>query len=268
MESVESRYALALGVAREASALAHRYFAERDSLAVEAKGAQDYVSIADRAVEDLIRGEVARRFPDDAFLGEETAKSFAGAGDRGVWIVDPIDGTHNFLRGARYYCVSIAYAERGRREIGVVSDPEHDEIFHARRGDGAWLSRGRTSGRTRLVVSPCSALERAFVCLGHHDRFASPRYIEVRRTFMEHGVAMRNMGAGALQLAHVAAGRYDGFVELSLNAWDAMAGLLLVEEAGGFTAPFPGPEGLTKPAPVLACAPGIADGLMKLIGAW
>ncbi len=85
---------------------------------------------------------------------------------------------------------------------------------------------------------------------------------------MDSGVAMRNMGAGALQLAHVAAGRYDGFVELSLNAWDALAGLLLVEEAGGFAAPFPGPTGLRDPAPVLACAPGISEALMRLIAAW
>jgi myo-inositol-1(or 4)-monophosphatase len=85
---------------------------------------------------------------------------------------------------------------------------------------------------------------------------------------MDHGVAMRNMGAGALQLAHVAAGRYDGFIELSLNSWDAEAGLLLVEEAGGFVAPFPGPKGLLVPAPVLASAPGIAHELMQLAGVW
>jgi myo-inositol-1(or 4)-monophosphatase len=266
MADIDERYDAALTVARDAAALAHRYFIERDSLAVEAKGSQDYVSLADRAVEDLIRGEVARRFPADAFLGEESARGFAGDERGGVWIVDPIDGTHNFLRGARYYCVSIAYAENGRREIGIVCDPEHDEIFHARRGGGAWLSRGVE--RIRLAVSECHDLARAFVCLGHHDRFASPHYLEVRRAFMEHGVAMRNMGAGALQLAHVAAGRYDGFVELSLNAWDAMAGLLLVEEAGGFTAPFPGPQGITRPAPVLACAKGIAEPLKALVKAW
>jgi myo-inositol-1(or 4)-monophosphatase len=85
---------------------------------------------------------------------------------------------------------------------------------------------------------------------------------------MDQGAAMRNMGAGALQLAHVAAARYDAFIELSLNAWDALAGLLLVEEAGGYVAPFPGPEGMRKPAPVLACSPGISQQLVKLVGAW
>jgi myo-inositol-1(or 4)-monophosphatase len=263
--SISARYASVQQIATRAAALAHRYFIERDSLAVEAKGSQNYVSMADRAVEELIRAEIRREFPDDAFLGEETAAQFTGTPDH-VWVVDPIDGTHNFLRGARYYCVSIAYVEHGRREIGIVADPEHDEMFHSLRGHGAWLAHG--GDEIRLEVSDCVALARAFVCLGHHDRHPEARYIAIRQALMENGVAMRNMGAGALQLAHVAAGRYDAFVELSLNAWDALAGLLLVEEAGGFVAPFPGPEGLHHPAPVLACAPGIAEALMRLVAAW
>jgi myo-inositol-1(or 4)-monophosphatase len=260
--SITARYTVAQEVAKRAATLAHRYFTERESLAIEAKGAQDYVSTADRAVEELIRAEIRREFPDDAFLGEETAAQFAGTPER-VWVVDPIDGTHNFLRGARYYCVSIAYVEHGRREVGIVCDPEHDELFHSCRGNGAWLARA--GEQIPLRVSDCAALARAFICLGHHDRHPEPRYIAVREALMANSVAMRNMGAGALQLAHVAAGRYDAFVELSLNAWDAMAGLLLVEEAGGFVAPFPGPRGLSGPAPVLACAPGIADALMRLV---
>ncbi len=263
--SITARYAAAQAIAANAGRLAHDYFVRRGTLAIEAKGAQDFVSHADRAVEALIRAEVQREFPGDAFLGEESAGSFAGT-DASLWVVDPIDGTHNFLRGARYYCVSIAYVLHGQREIGVVCDPEHDEVFHARRGYGAWNTRD--GAEERLRVSDCDALSRAFVCLGHHDRGPEPRYIAVRKKMMDNGVAMRNMGAGALQLAHVAAGRYDGFVELSLNAWDALAGLLLTEEAGGYVAPFPGPAGLSRPAPVLACAPGIATALTKLVGVW
>jgi myo-inositol-1(or 4)-monophosphatase len=263
--SITARYAAAQTIAAKAGRLAHRYFVQRDVLAVEAKGTQDFVSHADRAVEALIRAEIEREFPGDAFLGEETATGFAGT-DARLWVVDPIDGTHNFLRGAYYYCVSIAYVEGGRREIGVVCDPEHDELFHARRGHGSWcLHRGREQ---RLCVSGCAALASAFVCLGHHDRHPEPRYIALRQALMDQGAAMRNMGAGALQLAHVAAGRYDAFIELSLNAWDALAGLLLVEEAGGYVAPFPGPEGMRKPAPVLVSARGIAEPLSRLVGAW
>jgi myo-inositol-1(or 4)-monophosphatase len=252
-------------IARLAGELAHDYFSRRSSLAVESKGAQDYVSQADRAVETLIRGELGREFPGDAFLGEETASSVSGAEER-IWIVDPIDGTHNFLRGAHYYCVSIAYVERGRREVGVVFDPEHDELFHARREQGAW--RTHHGEEDRMRVSDCSSIAKAFVCLGHHDRYAEPRVMAMRQALMDAGTAVRNLGAGALQLAHVAAGRYDAFVELSLNAWDAMAGLLLIEEAGGYTAPFPGPGGLRKPAPVLGCAPGIAEAMRKVVGVW
>ncbi len=263
--SLRLRDAAAQRIARQAGELAHDYFSRRGTLAVEAKGAQDYVSQADRAVETLIRAELAREFPNDAFLGEETAASFSGGEER-IWIVDPIDGTHNFLRGAHYYCVSIAYVEHGRREIGVVFDPEHGELFHARRDHGAW--RTHREGEERLCVNDCTSLASAFVCLGHHDRYPEPRVMAIRQALMEAGTAVRSLGAGALQLAHVAAGRYDAFVELSLNAWDAMAGLLLIEEAGGYTAPFPGPKGLRTPAPVLGCARGIADSMVRIVGAW
>ena len=263
--SSHARHVAARKIARKAGELAHDYFARRGALAVETKGAQDYVSQADRAVETLIRAELVEEFPDDAFLGEETAASFAGDEER-IWIVDPIDGTHNFLRGAHYYCVSIAFVAHGRREIGVVFDPEHDELFHARREHGAWRThRGRDD---RLRVSDSTSLASALVCLGHHDRYPEPRVLAIRQALMDAGTAVRSLGAGALQLAHVAAGRYDAFVELSLNAWDAMAGLLLIEEASGFTAPFPGPKGLRTPAPVLGCARGIADPLMRIVGAW
>lgn len=263
--ALRSRDAAAQRIARQAGELAHDYFSRRGTLTVEAKGRQDYVSQADRAVETLIRAELSREFPDDAFLGEETAATFSGDEDR-IWIVDPIDGTHNFLRGAYYYCVSIAYVQNGRREIGVVFDPEHDELFHARRDHGAW--RTHAAGEDRMLVNDCTSLARAFVCLGHHDRHREPRVIAIRQALMDEGTAVRSLGAGALQLAHVAAGRYDAFVELSLNAWDAMAGLLLIDEAGGFTAPFPGPKGLRTPAPVLGCTPGIADAMVRVVGKW
>ena len=164
----------------------------------------DFVRHGDRSVEQLIRGEIEREFPGDGFFGEETAPSFGGS-DQRVWVVDPVDGTHNFLRGVRYYCVSIAYVQRGRCEVGAVFDPEHDELFHARRGHGAWLEQSGTEQRLRM--SDCASLASAFVCLGHHDRRPEPRYIAIRHALMDRGAAMRNMGAGALQLAHVAADR-------------------------------------------------------------
>lgn len=260
-----ARYAAAQQVAYKAGELARDLFAKRDSLIVENKGAQNFVSRADRAIEDFIASKLAAAFPADAFLGEESSASFRGSPEH-VWVVDPIDGTHNFLRGLRYYCVSIAYVELGKTEVGVIYDPEHDEMFHARRGDGAWRRHAGEQGR--IAVSACARLKEALLGIGHHDRFPEPRHLALRHALMDAGAATRNLGSGALQLAHVAAGRLDGFVELSLNAWDALAGLLLVEEAGGYVAPFPGPEGWHDPAPVLGCTRGIAGELQPMVGAW
>jgi myo-inositol-1(or 4)-monophosphatase len=120
--SVEKRYAFLRRLSREAGELAHDFWRRRDELVVEMKGPQDFVSHADRNVEDVIRAAIAREFPGDAFLGEETSAGFAGQHER-LWIVDPIDGTHNFLRGIPYWNVSIAYVERGERTLGAICEP-------------------------------------------------------------------------------------------------------------------------------------------------
>jgi len=260
--SVDDRYVFLQRLALAAGALARDFWTRRASLVVEAKGPQDFVSRADREVESFIRRELAEAFPGDDFLGEETAAAFQGGAER-LWIVDPIDGTHNFLRGIPYWNVSIAYVENGVRTLGAVYDPPHAELFHGRRGAGAF--RSGTDGETRLAAATTATLGGAFVAVGHHDRSVDPRYDAIRRALMATGSAFRNFGAGALQLAHVADGRLDAFVELELSAWDAMAGLLLVEEAGGFAAPFPGPKGLTAKAPVVATAPRIAAAMMALV---
>ncbi|MEO5695747.1 MAG: inositol monophosphatase family protein, partial [Burkholderiaceae bacterium] len=134
---------------------------------------------------------------------------------------------------------------------------------HALRDGGA--QRSAPSGESRLAVADTRSLAGAYVVLGHHDRRADDRYLDIRRRMMGAGTAMRNFGSAALQLAHVASGMLDGFVELELSAWDAVAGLLLVEEAGGFHAPFAPPTPVAK-APCLACAPGIARELSELVG--
>jgi myo-inositol-1(or 4)-monophosphatase len=259
---MNDRYDFARALARKAGALALDYWRRREQLVVELKGPGDFVSLADREVETMIRREIAAAFPGDGFLGEETAAQFSGVVDR-CWVVDPIDGTHNFLRGIAYWNVAIAYVENGRATIGAVIDPSHDELFHAMRGGGAWLEAGvRTS---RLCVANTSALPGAFVALGHHDRSASPDYLELRRKMMAAGMAMRNFGSAALQLSHVAAGRLDGFVELELSLWDAIGALAIVDEAGGYSAPFL-PLRPTAKAACLACAPGIAGALTELTG--
>jgi myo-inositol-1(or 4)-monophosphatase len=256
------RYAFAQSLARRAGALASDYFGDRERLTVELKGPQDFVSHADRDVEALLRREVAAAYPGDAFLGEETAASFTGPLNR-CWVVDPIDGTHNFLRGVPYWNVAIAYVEGGRARIGIVYDPVHDELYRAETGAGAWCDHGGAS--RRLHVAHPTALPGAFVALGHHDRAPSDRHLEIRRRMMAEGVSMRNFGSGALQLAHVAAGRLDGFIELELSIWDAIGALLIVEEAGGRALPFM-PEPITAKAMCVAAAPGVFAQLTALVG--
>jgi myo-inositol-1(or 4)-monophosphatase len=255
------RYEAAQDVARRAGALALAHFRHRDRLVVELKGPQDFVSRADREVEALIRAELAAAFPNDRFLGEETATSFEGTIDR-CWVVDPIDGTHNFLRGVPYWNVAIAYVVAGRAQIGVVFDPVAGELHHAQRGDGAWCDGA--AGRSRMRCAGTADLRGAYVALGHHDRAPDPRYLEIRARMMARGVSMRNFGSAALQLAHVARGRLDAFIELQLSIWDAIGGLLLVEEASGYAAPFAPASAMAK-AECVACAPSVRGGVEELL---
>jgi myo-inositol-1(or 4)-monophosphatase len=238
------------------------FWHRRAELIVELKGPADFVSHADRAVEEMIRGAIASEFPGDGFLGEETSGAFAGQHER-LWVVDPIDGTHNFLRGIPYWNVSIAYVERGQRTLGAICDPVAGAVYHAMRGRGAW--RSDTNDEVRMSTSATLEVPGAMVCVGHHDRKPEPRYLALRAALMEVNASFRNFGCAALQIAHVAEGRYDAYIELDLASWDAMAGLLLVEEAGGYVGPFPGPRGLTVRAPVIVSTPGIAETLRMLL---
>jgi myo-inositol-1(or 4)-monophosphatase len=258
----KARAEAAARVAREAGAIALDFHRRRAQLAVEEKGPTDYVTIADREVEQVIRARLAEAFPGDAFLGEETADGFCGGLDR-AWVVDPIDGTHNFLRGVPYWNVAIAWVEGKRAVATATYDPCADEMFFGYRGGGAWCTS--REGTTRLAAARTRALGGSYLVLGHHDRKPDARYLDIRRKLMDAGAAMRNFGSAALQFAHVASGRFDAFVELELSAWDAIGGLLLVEEAGGYAAPF-APKTPASKAPCLACAPGIAHALRVLTG--
>ena len=258
---IAERYEAARRIGRAAGELALDYFRNRDRLAVEVKGVSDYVSQADRDVENTIRRELATAFPNDTFLGEETASTFDGPIER-CWVVDPIDGTHNFLRGMPYWNVSIGFVADGATQVGVVYDPPADALYHAHRGGGAFCQVAARDVPARAAAT--RDLAGSYVVLGHHDRSFDARYFDIRRRMMESGVAMRNFGSAALQLAHVASGRLDGFVELQRSGWDAVAGRLRVEEAGGWHAPFAPPTPTSK-AVCVACAPGIAGDVRRLV---
>jgi len=251
-----ARFAGAL--ARSAGALAQRYFGGELAFAVESKGErQDWVSAADRAVEGYIRDAISERFPDDAMLGEEAGGALS---DR-LWVVDPIDGTLNFVHGMRYWCVSIAYIERGVRRIGAIYDPSLDELFVAVAGHGSRCNDAP------IRVSACPSLDDALISQGYVHRHDLDRHLALRGALLSAGAAVKDPGAGALMLAHVASGRFDAFYEPHMHPWDASAGLLLIQEAGGRIAAYPGSNGLVAGGEVLAAAPAIYDRIQELVTA-
>jgi myo-inositol-1(or 4)-monophosphatase len=255
---LRARAEFAGALARSAGALAQRYFLGELAFAIESKGErQDWVSAADHAVERHVRDALTEQFPRDSILGEEAG----GAVSDCAWVVDPIDGTLNFVHGMRYWCVSIAYIEHGVRRVGAIYDPALDELFLGAAGQGARCND------EPIHVSACASLDDALLSQGYVHRHDLDLHLALRGALLNAGAAVKDPGAGALMLAHVAAGRFDGFYEPHMHPWDASAGLLLIEEAGGRVAPYPGAEGLAAGGEVLASTPAIYDRLTALITA-
>jgi len=256
--SLQIRFLAAQAIAREAGQLMRTRFEQRDEvLKLAFKGPQDYLTATDAEVERLIAARLAQSFPEDAFFGEEGGGRFAES----VWIVDPIDGTADFARGVAYFCVSIAFVHAGRTEIAAVYDPMADELFAACRGHGASLD-----GRP-MRVSPIAAMQRAIVELGWSPRAPFERYLEVATRLNAMGAGVKRRGSGALGLAYVAAGRQDAYCELHINAWDAAAAVLLIEEAGGWTNDFLTPECLASGNRVIGCTPALREPLLAAMAA-
>ena len=252
-EEIRVRAEFGKRLAREGGALAQRYFRREIAFTAEAKGPQDFVSAADHAVEALIRSRLAQAFPDDTMLGEEAGGQLGAR----AWLVDPIDGTINFVHGVHYWCVSIAFLVDRVRHIGIIYDPSQDELFWATKDGGAHCNDAP------MHVSACKDLGSAMVCAGYVSRQSLDAHLRLKRRLHEAGAAVKDMGAGALMLAHVAAGRFDGYLEAHMHPWDALAGLLLVEAAGGRTHSYPGVGGLAAGGEVLASAPGIYAALER-----
>jgi myo-inositol-1(or 4)-monophosphatase len=254
---LDLRLSVACAVAREAGALAKRKFDGRPGLSMlNFKGHQDYLSATDAEVESLIRTRLLGLFPEDAFLGEEGGGTVGDA----VWVVDPVDGTANFVRGIAQFCISIAYVRDGRIQIGVIYDPMADELFAARRGGGASLNG------EAIRVSGLDSMRLASIEAGWSSRRPLADYIAIVDRLMGAGAVARRGGSGALALAWVAAGRTDGYCELHMNSWDALAGLLLIEEAGGVTNDFLANDGVREGNAVLGCTPALSDALSDLTG--
>ena len=258
---LDSRYSLARRIAKEAGERALQMFRNRATLEIEHKGLQDVVSIADREVEGIVRKYVNEAFPDDAFLGEESAGSASDAlpNERVIWVVDPIDGTSCFLNGMYAWCVSIGILVDGEPAIGAVFDPNSGELFHAARGRGAFVDD------IRMNASPARSVREGVLGVGFSHRVKPDAFIPfLDRLLGEGGMFIRN-GSGALMIAYVAAGRLIGYYEPHINSWDCLAGIVLVREAGGKVNDFFAEGGLLRGNPIIAAGKDMYSNLLALI---
>ena len=258
-EAVLNRFDHAEAVIRKAGQEALAYFRQRDRLQVEIKAdPQDVVSIADRNVEITIVEGIRVRFSDDGFLGEEQGIS-DGSNDY-LWVIDPIDGTACFLNGMHPWCISMALMIDNQIAFGLVYDPNTDELFSAVAGRGCFLN-----GQSVNTLNVDSVKE-GVMGVGTSHRVPAAACISFLDGLLNAGGMFVRNGSGALMLAYVAAGRLIGYFEPHINAWDCLAGLILVKEAGGWTNHFLEGNGLLEGNVILVSASGLETELQELAG--
>jgi len=249
----------AVKAARKAGGIITRASFEVDKLNVRAKRQNDFVSEVDHAAEDAIISILRQAYPSHGFLAEESGEKDIKA--EYVWVIDPLDGTTNFLHGFPQYCVSIGLLHKGKAQQAVVYDPNRNELFTATRGAGAFLNDHR------IRVSKVDKLQDALMSTGFPFRELEnvDEYLKGMRRLMHMCSGIRRPGAAALDLAWVAAGRSDGFWEMGLSPWDMCAGALLVREAGGLVGDFAGDEKYMETGRIVATNPKIFSAVLKAL---
>ena len=250
---------IAVRAARRAGSIINRTTLDGSALEVKSKQVNDYVTQVDRAAEEAIIGIVHKAYPDHAFLAEESGSTGAAAEYR--WIIDPLDGTTNFIHGFPQYCVSVAVEHRGALAHAVVYDPVRNELFTASKGRGAFLND------RRIRVSKCARLQDALVGTGFPFKELTrvDLYLRQLKRLMSDASGVRRAGAAALDLAYVACGRLDAFWELGLSPWDMAAGALLIQEAGGLVGDLKGDSGFMDSGDVCAAAPKVFPALLEAL---
>lgn len=253
---------IALRAARKAGELVARATDELDTLEVKEKSTNDYVTEIDKAAEKEIIYHISKAHPDHAFLGEEGGLQGNIKSDF-QWIIDPIDGTTNFIRGIPHFAISIACLYKGQLEHAIVLNPISREEFTASRGKGAQLN-----GR-RIRVSSRKSLDGALVGTGipfksHSEQHITP-YVKTLEAVAKQTAGIRRAGAASLDLAYVAAGRLDAFWEIGLNKWDIAAGVLLIRESGGLVADFNGGSSFMESGNIVAGNPKCFKNLLQTI---
>jgi len=252
---------VAVKAALNAGKIINRESLRLDQVEIHEKAQFDFVSTVDLACENSISETLHQYFPKDSIVTEESGNKFT-ASEENVWIIDPLDGTTNFLHGFPQYCVSVALTQKGRVVVGVVYDPVRNELFTAERGKGAFLNR------KRIRVSGCRDFSRALIGMGfpyrRNDNYTDfmPKCERVARA----AAGLRRAGSAALDLAYVACGRLDGYWEANVNSWDMAAGTLLVLEAGGLVTDLWGEEQYLTRANVCSGTPKIFAELLIKVG--
>ena len=252
---------IAIKAARAAGAIINRASLDLDVLKVGTKGPNDFVSVVDQAAEQAIIDILLEAYPSHAVLAEESGRERGHRTSEYLWIIDPLDGTTNFLHGLPVYAVSIALAHRGQVQQAVVYDPTRNDLFYASRGRGAFLNdrRLRVSRRTRISDS----LIGTGFPFRKGDNFK--RYVKMFEEVMQSCAGLRRPGAAALDLCYVAAGYYDAFFETGLSPWDVAAGSLMITEAGGLVGNFTGEADFLYQREVVAGTPRVYGQLVQLL---
>jgi len=248
---------IAVRAARRAGSIINRATLDGSALQVRSKRANDFVTRVDGAAEEAVIDIVRKAYPDHGFIAEESGESTPDA--EYLWIIDPLDGTTNFIHGFPQYAVSIAVQHRGALTHAVVYDPAKNELFTASQGRGAFLND------RRIRVSKCLKLDDALVGTGFPFKELGrlDLYMKQLRTFMSKSSGVRRAGAAALDLAYVACGRLDAFWELGLAPWDMAAGALLIQEAGGLVADLSGEQDFMSTGDVVAATPKIFPAVLE-----
>ncbi len=249
---------IAVRAARQAGSILLRYFDHVDSLKVTQKSRNDFVSEVDRAAEEAIISVIRQSYPDHAILAEETG---AHEGNDFQWVIDPLDGTTNYLHGLAQFGISIALKHRGVLESAVVYDPITNELYTADKGNGAYLND------RRLRINNHRTLTGALIGTGipFRDQRFVDNYLGMLKDMIKDTAGIRRPGSAALDFAYVAAGRTDGFWELGLSQWDFAAGALLVKEAGGTVSDLSGGEKYLETGNVIASNVHLHQEMLKLI---
>jgi len=254
---------IALRAARAAGELILRSAERLDRVKIDAKGGNDFVTEIDHACEREIIHQLRKAYPDHGFISEE-AGTLPGKDRDSVWIIDPLDGTTNFIRGLPHCAVSIAFRHRGRLEHGVVYDPFKREEYTASRGHGARLNghRIRVSGRMQAE----GALYATGIPFSGAPFANMDVYLQCLRELASTSAGIRRMGVASLDLAYTAAGRFDAFWEMFLKPWDIAAGVLLVREAGGMVSDFQGGDNFMESGHILCATPRLFKPTLQIIG--